>query len=556
MISAYEVRRKLRRGAGAAAGTAWLTFVVAAVTAGQAPALGAVASGPPAPTGQAPAAFPAVARRLPFADSVALRPTLTFADSATQATLGVAYEHAVENLLDINTVPYDAAAYDETGLLEDPPGTFIRAGGGYSQPWTRDASVNSWNAASLLEPVAARNTLWAVVQRRADGGLVVQQDNQWWDQVIWIIGAWNHYLVTGDRAFLADAYRTAVNTLEIRRATDFDPEYGLFRGPGFFNDGIAGYPVPPATNPEASSFVLDYAGPRTQMTLSTNTLYVEAYRRAALMATELGEAVADGAGLREAADSLTTSINARFWLPEAGRYGYFIHHGDGAPDGSLDPSQEGAGLSFAILFHVADSARATSILRHVHEERWGIPDVWPHFARYDDDHPGRHNVIVWPMVQGLWARAAAEVSDATVFAQEVLDLASLANDPDKGAGTFREIYNARTGVPDGGWQTGHHWDSEPDQTWSATAYLSMIHHGLFGMRFTTTGIAFQPLLPPGWGDVTLAGVPYRGMTLDISLTGAGGTVWSFKVDGAETPTHAVPITLAGTHRVEIALGGG
>jgi glycogen debranching enzyme len=525
MISSYEVRRKLRRVAGAGLSALWLTFTAAAV------------GGQSSSDGRAPS-----------------RPTLSFADSTLQATLAVAYRHALENLLDVNTLRYDAAVYDATGLMADPPGTFIRAGGGYSQPWTRDASVNTWSAASLLEPVVARNTLWAVVKQGSDGGLVVQQDDQWWDQCVWIVSAWNHYLVTGDRAFLADAYRTAVHTLDARRAADFDSEYGLFRGPGFFNDGIAGYPVPPATDPETSSFVLDYPGTRAQLTLSTNALYVEAYRRAALMATELGEPVAEAARLREAADSLTSSLNARFWLPDEGRYGYFIHHGDGDRDGSLDQSQEGTGLSFVILFHVADSARAHSILGRVHEEPWGIPDVWPHFARYDDDHPGRHNVIVWPMVQGLWARAAAEVGDAAVFAGEVTRLAALANDSDKGAGTFREIYNARTGVPDGGWQTGHHWDSEPDQTWSATAYLSMIHLGLFGMRFATSGMELQPLLPPEWGDVSLTGVPYRGMTLNITLTGAGGTVRSFTLDGVETPTHLVPATLTGTHRVEIALG--
>lgn len=49
----------------------------------------------------------------------------------------------------------------------------------------------------------------------------------------------------------------------------------------------------------------------------------------------------------------------------------------------------------------------------------------------------------------------------------------------RSSGHFYEIYDARTGVLDGGWQAGRHWDSEPDQTWSATAYLAMIYRGLF-----------------------------------------------------------------------------
>lgn len=487
--------------------------------------------------------------------AVVARPTLTFSDFAARATLGHAYRVALANLLDVNTVPYDAATYNTTGFLTDPSGTFIRAGGGYRQPWTRDASVNSWNAASLLEPAVARNTLWAVVARRPDGSLVVQQDNQWWDQCVWIVSAWNHYLITGDLSFLADAYEVARNTLDTRRKADYDAGYGLFRGPAFFNDGIAAYPVPPGTDPETSSFVLDYPGTDTQMTLSTNVLYAEAYRRTGLMGRELGRPTREAASFEATADSLVASVNRHFWMPDAGRYGYFIHDGDGSEPGILDPSQEGTGQAFAVLFHVADSARARSVLANVHEEPWGIPDVWPHFARYDDEHPGRHNVIVWPMVQGFWADAVAEVGDGPVFAREVEHLAALAMDPDKGAGHFQEIYNAGTGAPDGGWQTGHHWDAEPDQTWSATAYLRMVYDGLFGMRFRTDGVVFEPLLPAGWGDVTLAGVHYRGMILNVTLHGAGRTITRCEVDDVEATRCGVSAGLVGTHTIDVTLVG-
>jgi hypothetical protein len=127
------------------------------------------------------------------------RPTLTFADTTTQAELGTAYTKALSNLLDTNTVAYDPATYNSSGLMTTDPQTFIKAGGGYDQPWTRDAAVNSWNAASLLEPKQAANTLWSAVTKQADGQLIVQQDNETWDQVVWMTGAWNHYLVTGDQ---------------------------------------------------------------------------------------------------------------------------------------------------------------------------------------------------------------------------------------------------------------------------------------------------------------------------------------------------------------------
>jgi len=192
------------------------------------------------------------------------------------------------------------------------------------------------------------------------------------------------------------------------------------------------------------------------------------------------------------------------------------------------------------------------ILRTAHVQPYGVVDVYPHFVRYGDDRPGRHNAIVWPMVQGLWACAAAHAGDQGRFATEVTTLAALAN----ASGGFYEIYNARTGAVDGGWQTGWHWVSQENQTWSATAFLRMIYAGLFGMTYTTGGISFTPTLPSGWGDVTLAGVRYRDATLTITLRGSGNVVGTFALDGAASPNHSVPTSLTGAHTVEIIMTDG
>src|SRR4030095_14005606 len=213
----------------------------------------------------------------------------------------------------------------------------------------------------------------------------------------------------------------------------------------------------------------------------------------------LGRPNREVSALTTSARALKTAINRHFWIADQGRYGYFLLND------RLDGSEEGTGQSLAILFDIADPDQARSILRTAHVQPYGVVDVYPHFARYGNDRPGRHNAIVWPMVQGLWACAAAHAGDQGRFAAEVTTLAALAN----ASGGFHEIYNARTGAVDGGWQTGWHWVSQENQTWSATAFLRMIYAGLFGMTYTTGGIAFTPTLPSGWGDVTLAGVRYR-----------------------------------------------
>ena len=466
------------------------------------------------------------------------------------ASLGSAYRAALKNLLQTNTVAYGTAstdAYNQTGLLSPSPATFIRAGGGYKQPWTRDASVNSWNAASLLEPAVARNTLWSVVRREPGGQLIVQQDNQWWDQTIWIVAAWNHYLVTGDRAFLADAYQAAANTLQREKQLHFNATHNLFQGAAFLNDGIAGYPAPPADAKESrGSFVLDYPGADKLMVLSTNCIYVGAYRSAARMAAELRKSPAESKAWNAAADSLAAQIRRQFWISEKGRFGYLIH----ADTSTLDDSQEGAGLAFSMLFGIATPAQAASLLHTAHLEPRGMVDVWPDFARYDAAHPGRHNVIVWPPIQSFWAESAARQGDIADFQREVESLALLSKES---GGEFYEIYNAATGTPDGGWQVGHNWASEHDQTWSASGYLRMIHAGLFGLRFQPAGLRFEPLLPTEWGDVTLTGLHYRNATLTIQLHGAGQTIRSFRLDGRTQKQPMVPATLHGNHAVEIML---
>lgn len=476
-------------------------------------------------------------------------PRLRFQNHAAQSSLGAAYQSALENLLRVNTVPDLANAHDASGLLTGDPALYVRAGGGYDQPWTRDASLNSWNAASLLEPSVARNTLWAVCVRGPDGALTVQQDNQWWDKVIWMTGAWSYYTATGDRAFLKRAYGVAQDELARMKRDHYNSEYGLFQGPAFFTDGIAGYPEPEYDPNNRSSFVLDHHYTSQIMVLSTNCVYYNAYKIAAQMARELKQPVSEAQQYDQSAAALQAAVNTHLWQPSAGTYGYFVH-GAGPLQGRLDPTQEGIGLSFAILFHVASPAQAKDLLKTAHRSPHGILSSWPYFARFSADRPGRHNGIVWPLVNGMFACAAAQAGRSDLFQSEAENAARLS----AGSGShFFEIYNGQTGAPDGGWQTGSHWPSQPDQTWSATAYLRMMYSGLFGMRFAPSALSFSPTLPAAWGPVTLTGLHYRAAVLSITLKGSGSRIARFVCDGKAQAQPILPASLTGAHQIVIVL---
>jgi hypothetical protein len=533
-------------GAGAAGGT-----LVAAGLGDPARALAATAdsSNGSSPAGQTSAGS-AVAPRVEYA-----MPVLTFADDSLQSALGTVYDAALTNLVGINTVYADPATYNLANLAVYPPGTLAIAGQGYTQPqrWTRDASVNSWNAISLLSPVVGGNTLWSVVDTQSDGTLIVQQgDDEWWDQIVWVVSAWDHYLVTGDRDFLSAAYGTAVNTINLRESQNFNATLGLFEGPGFMNDGISGYPSPPYEPGIDSSSVLAYPGASTLLCLSTNCIYYGAYRALASMARVLGD---DGAaGYDAAAAALRTAINGTFWRADAGLYGYLVQGPGSSLAGELDTHQEGGGLALAIILGVATPAMTASVLANAHWEPHGVVNVWPDLPQYPSPEWGRQ-ASLWPMVHSMFGHAAALGGRTDLFERAVTDLAQLVGGS---GGHFFEIYNPVTGVEDGGWQTDGtgdivQWVAQPDQTWSATGYLRMIYRGLFGLTFTSGGLQLPPTLPRGWGPVTLGGLPYRDMTLDVTLAGAGTVVRAVTVDGRPAPA-TLPASLTGYHRVQVTLG--
>jgi len=435
------------------------------------------------------------------------------------------YTAALHNLLDLNTVT-DAAG--------EP---FFRAGAHYPDPWIRDAALNCWFAGSLLAPDVARATLVKVTETRVDGTQVIQSDDQWWDQIVWLLGAWSQYLLAGDDVFLLTAFDVGWRSMQSLHAAHFDSRFGLFRGGALMQDGISGYPRPPYQPDIDSSFVLDFPAAHDVMCLSTNAIYGRAYRILAAMARLLGRAAG---AFERSGDDLVAAIDAHLWSPAERRYGYLLH-----PDGRLDVHHEAAGDALAALF-VADPARARRLLATTHREPSGVVNVWPPFDRFDDDHPGRHNVLCWPMVMGLHAYAASRVDLIDCFDAGLRDLERLFGSGDP----FREAYHPRTGAVDGGWQRGRHWDSERHQTWSAAAFLLDVHGGLLGLTPSPQGLAFAARIPNRFDTVAAYGLTYRGATLDV-VVHRSGPAHRVRLDGAPLPARLVPADLTGQHLVEV-----
>jgi hypothetical protein len=452
-----------------------------------------------------------------------------------------------------NIVPFSE------GLLDREAPVF-RAGAGYERTWTRDAAINVWNGAGLLYPAEARNTLLSVLDRENGDVVIGGPYDQYWDAIIWTLGAWAFYLFTGDRGLLELAFEATRNSLRYYEETEFTPELTLFRGPAVYGDGVAAYPDVYAQTPGPDSMILNWSAAHSDRAsrpgrglpmhaLSTNCVYFRVYQVAFEMARELGRS--PDSDWRVKAADLRDAINRNFWLPHAGYFRYLVD-----PFGGSDV-QEGFGHSFAILFGIADAERRESVFETQHVTSAGIPCLWPCFNRYrrDGDY-GRHSGTVWPPIQGFWAEAAARHRKVDLFAFEFEMLARHAVRD----GQFFEIYHPDTGSPYGGLQESEAsgsietWESLPHQTWSATAFLRMVLFGLAGMRFDVGGIRFEPLLPRGLEHVELHGLRYRDATIDLVLEGAGADLAHVLVNGEEAAPF-LPATASGRHVLELTLRG-
>lgn len=411
----------------------------------------------------------------------------------------------------------------------------IHAGGGYGGEWTRDCAINCWNAASLLRPNAAEKSLWSVTEDSLRIG------HQYWDKIIWTLAAWNHHLMTGDTHFLQKSYHCAALTMAELEETCFDKTYGLFMGPAVFQDGIAGYdePVYDSTKWD-DSFVLHHPHSDSIRCLSTNALYYQAYKTLGLMAKAVGDRRAERAYGRMAR-RLKDAVHSHFLQPN-GTMLYLIDH-----QGKGHKYQEGLGVAFVLLFDVLTPKEAVNLVEHTYLSSYGIPCVYPSFPRNTPDKPGRHNMMIWPHVNMLFASGCAHQGIEAPFYFEMESLAKLAMRYD--GGNFYEIYTL-DGEPSGGWQCGALWGKMSYQTWCATGYLRLFLRHVFGVTPTPTGLALHPMGMQNGEPCQLAHLYYRHADITLVVKGHGSKVKKCTINGKSSRPF-IPADVQGDVVVEI-----
>ncbi|WP_455584187.1 discoidin domain-containing protein [Bacteroides sp.] len=456
----------------------------------------------------------------------AVQPSIT----TNHAGLKAAYELALWTV-NINTT--------QNGILN--------AGARYDGNWTRDLSINVWNGFPLLQPAVSKNSLLHLLESNAEETIGAE----YWDKIIWVKGAYMYYLMTGDKEFLSQILKSGVNTIHqletMKRSNNpvFDTQYGLFTGPSVFNDGIAGYEAPVYSGDAPGGAVVSHPAHTKIKCLSTNCIYYEAYRLLAHIATTL-EQTDTAAEMEKKAAALKTSIRTQMFDEETGKFCYLIDQ-----NGDLHEFQEGLGNAFAILFEIVSPAEAERIISQMQVTKFGLPSIYPHFKRFSDAKPGRHNMMIWPFVNAFYADACVRTGDYERFTSELFNLVDLGLN--KGGNDFWEIYDPKDGRPDGGWQTGSHWPGLQHQTWSATGLLRMVWYGMAGLRFEEGKLCFKPFLPEEVNSLELTQLNYGNMTLNIKLEGEGTQIKEFKLNGVVMDTPEISQSLTGEQTVSIVL---
>lgn len=390
-----------------------------------------------------------------------------------------------------------------------PEGLFF-SGANWHHAWTRDTAFAVHLALALVDP---EHSMQSLRSRVADGEVVQDTGTggSWpvsTDRVSWALAAWEVFLATGDREWLAWSADVLRRTLVHDEEVVID-QSGLIRGESSFLDWREqSYPDWMSPVDIAESF-----------SLSTMALHSQARRILSWMCREQGQAE-EAEAWDEEADKLADLLNDIFWMPARGQYGQYLY-GRGYP--VLSPRSDALGEAFCVLFGIAGGAHAERVVCRMPHGCFGVPTFDPFKSSVGDCY---HNHAVWPFVEGYALRAAAEVGHMGAVARNMACLlrAVLL------FGTNKENFSA---------ESGDCFDTvlnSDRQLWSVAATLGMFYRALFGLVWDGDVLVFAPCVPKEYsGEHWLYGLRLRSFTLDVHIHGYGTEVCRCMINGKDAP---------------------
>lgn len=418
-------------------------------------------------------------------------------------------------------------ALEEMLRAVEPDGTF-RTGKEWAGVWTRDISYSIILSMASQLPEVAKTSLRRkvknkrIIQDTGTGGAYPVSS----DRMIWAVAAWEIYLSTGDEAWLAEATEVVRNSVNDDLANLRDASTGLMKGESSFLDWRE------QTYPRW----MEPADIFESLSLGTNAVHYQTLQVLASM-ERIQNRKQDAARYASLAAQLKAAINKHLWLPEKGYYAQFMY---GRAKKMVSPRAEALGEAMCILFGIADEAQAARMMESVPLLDFGIPCIYPQIPGI----PPYHNDGIWPFVQSYWALAAAKSKHEGAFMHGLATVM-------RPAALF--LTNKENFVAGTGDYAGTQVNSSV-MLWSLSGAQSLVHKGLFGIRYEEDGLRFEPMVPKVIaGSRSLTNFKFRKAILDIELRGYGAKVTSMTLDGEPQGQPFISGVLQGKHKVVITL---
>lgn len=419
---------------------------------------------------------------------------------------------------------YNMALDEMVNAVE--PDTTLRTGKEWAGVWTRDVSYSIILSMAYMQPLASEISLrhkvtpdGRIVQDTGSGGAwPVSTDRQ-----IWTVAAWELYKVTGDKDWLRYAYPIVKRSLDDDLITVYG-EDGLVRGETSFIDWREqSYPK-----------WMQTADIYRSEAMSTNMVHAIALRDASEMASVLG-LKDEATHYAKLANELSQRINDTFWMDDKGYYGMYLYGRDNL---IMNPRAETLGESLAIIYDIAPAHRARTITESNPTTPYGAAIFYPQIA----DMPAYHNNALWPWVGAMWAIANAKTGNEQGTLQAIGSIVR----PAALFATNKENFNLDNG------DIATELNSS-NMLWCLSGNLALTYRILFGINYEKNGLRFAPFVPEALADTrTLEGFKYRKATLNITVSGYGSKIKSFRLNGKETKPF-VPADIKGVNNIEIVL---
>lgn len=408
------------------------------------------------------------------------------------------------------------------------PDTTLRTGKEWAGVWTRDVSYSILLSMAYMQPEASRislmkkvDPLGRIIQDTGSGGAWPVST----DREIWCAAAWEVYKVTGDRKWLEYIYPIIKRSLETDREAFYDTETGLVRGETSFIDW----------REQSHPRWMQCADIYNSETLSTSVVHAQAWRVLGEAASLLGHKdVARDAFAQ--ADAIAAAVNEYLWMEDKGYYAMYLYGRDNL---IANPRAETLGESLAIMWDVAPEARAKKVTENNPTTPFGVTIFWPSIA----DIPSYHNKSLWPWVGAWWGLANAKAGNEA----GVMEAFGSVFRPAALFATNKENFNIENG------DIATELNSS-NMLWCLSGNIALTHRILFGIDFEKDGLAFRPFVPEALAATrTLDGFKYRGAMLDITVSGFGSEIKSFKVNGKEQAPFIPASKAKGKMKVEIVM---